>query len=185
VPFWTSEQSDIKNNDYGVSMKTLISAVCFFLFLPSLYAAEEESEKQYGLILGGFSYHWSEEPKDNSGERRDFNEVHNTVGALVRFYEEDNTEIDWAATVFKDSYEGSAWMIRRTWGKSYQFEHVKVVPKIAGMITKKRTSYKDDGAKIFPAVAPMMYVGNEHLGAEFLLFPWFDGFAYVEFEVLF
>ncbi|MFC3152213.1 hypothetical protein ACFOEK_14340 [Litoribrevibacter euphylliae] len=170
-------------------MKKLISAFCLLLLFPVSSLAEEandqNSDKQYGLILGGFSYHWSEEPKDKDGNRKDFNEVHNTLGALVRFYEEDDIEIDWAATIFTDSYDESAWAVRRTWGKAYHFEHVKVVPKLAGMITKKRTSYKDDESKIFPAIAPMMYVGNEHVGAEFLLFPWFDGFGYVEFEVLF
>ncbi|GAA3927616.1 hypothetical protein [Litoribacillus peritrichatus] len=147
--------------------------------------AEIENQKQYGAIIGGFSYHWSEEPKDNSGETRAFNEVHNTIGGLVRFYEENDYEIDWAATIFTDSYDESAWAVRRTWGKAFHFNQVRVVPKLAGMITKKRTSYKDDESKIFPAIAPMMYIGNQHLGAEFLLFPWFDGFAYVEFEVLF
>lgn len=166
-------------------MKKLTSALYILLFLPLITFANEETDKQYGVILGGFSYHWSEEPKDKAGNEKDFNETHNTVGGLVRFYEEDNTEIDWAATVFTDSYDESAWAVRRTWGKAYQFEHLKVVPKIAGMITKKRTSYKDDESKIFPAIAPMMYVGNEHFGAEFLLFPWFDGFAYVEFELLY
>lgn len=166
-------------------MKKLISTVFLLFCLPSINYANEDSEKQYGVILGGFSYHWSQEPKDNNGDRKAFNEIHNTIGGLVRFYEEDNTEIDWAATVFTDSYDDSAWAVRRTWGKAYQFEHVKVVPKIAGMITKKRTSYKDDGSKIFPAIAPMVYVGNKHFGAEFLLFPWFDGFAYVEFELLY
>ena len=146
--------------------------------------AEEETKKQYGAILGGFSFHWSEDPKDEFGNTRAFNETQNTIGALVRFYEEDNEEIDWAATFFKDSYNESAWAVRRTWGKSFQFEHVRVVPKIAGMITRKRTSYQKE-SKVFPAIAPMMYVGNEHFGAEFLLFPWFDGFAYVEFEILY
>jgi len=170
-------------------MKKLISALYLLLLFPIHGFAEETTDKikdeQYGLILGGFSYHWSTEPKDRDGNTRPFNETHNTIGAIVRFYEEDNTEIDWAATVYTDSYDETAWAVRRTWGKAYQFEHVKLVPKLAGMITKKRTSYKDDDSKIFPAIAPMLYVGNDNVGAEFLVFPWFDGFAYVEFEVLF
>lgn len=165
-------------------MKSLVPFL-LLLLTSMISAASEDSEKQYGVILGGFSYHWSEEPEDSSGKKRDFNEIHNTIGGLVRFYEEDDTEIDWAATIYTDSYNDTAWMLRRTWGKAYHFEHVRVVPKLAGMITKKRTSYKDDGSKVFPAIAPMMYVGNQHFGAEFLLFPWFDGFAYVEFELLY
>ena len=162
----------------------LILLTCLVTPLQTLFA-ETIKEKQYGAIFGGFSYHWSDEPEDNDGNTRSFNETHNTLGALVRFYEEDDYEIDWAATIFTDSYDESAWAVRRTWGKAYHFDHVRVVPKLAGMITKKRTSYKDEDSKVFPAIAPMMYVGNEHFGAEFLLFQWFDGFAYGEFEVLY
>lgn len=163
----------------------------FTLCASSAYADEfswlsdENDKKQFGLIAGGFSYHWSDEPEDDDGETRSFNETHNTFGALVRFYEDEDVEIDWAATFFTDSYDESAWAIRRTWGKAFHFESFRAVPKVALMLTRKRTSYKDDESKVFPAVAPMLYVGNRHFGAEFLLFPWFDGFGYVEFEVLF